>query len=291
MFALLKNSKISIYLNNKLRGGEVNQRGNDYEQQYACNLICWFAKNNPLNLESVRFSSQKFALIDDLYIDENRNKSYYYQLKTSKKLSWGKSLGSLKWDFFIQYKWCKWNNENNELFLIVSDKEVHNKMDSNKPNSIPNLIVNYFPHKDTISKLILSHKPFRENVSSMCATKNPSTDKLVSIASSIIGAWSTGNRKDISLNDLLLKVRKTNGTYVKYPLTTTQTISPEIRKIFAKIPDFEYYIRDGYLEWGYNSTDTGQLPYHISTKDFLDFEQNIIIVNPTSFAELEPHLN
>ena len=184
MFGFLTKGRLSKYLGKKAQGGEINQRGNAYEQYYACNMICQFADRYASALNTVVISSQELAFIDDLHISVGNQDFYYYQLKTSKSLDWSyrKNFASLKIDFVLQEYWCKWKKEHHFLHLVVSSKDVYNNMLSTRPQAVSKVLVENFAYAETVSLLLANSTPFRKSVASVCAITSPTLDKLESVA-------------------------------------------------------------------------------------------------------------
>ena len=293
MFTFLTKGKLSRYLANKARGGEINQRGNAYEQHYACFKICQFAEKYASTLSAVVLSSQEFAFVDDLYIAVGNQDFYYYQLKTSSSLNWNyrKIFGSLKIDFLLQAYWCKWKRESFLLHLVVSSRDVYTDMLATKPSSIAGVIVENFAYAETISLLLANSTPFRKSVASVCAIKSPTLDKLAAVAASIIGTWSSGNKKGINLNEFLKTVQDINGSFVKYPLLASVKVASRLDAQLKRIPGFHYHVDNNYFIWEYGPADAGSLPYDILSTEFATFELSVVQAKPVVFEDLEPFLN
>jgi hypothetical protein len=293
MFDFLTKGRLFRYLSNKARGGEINQRGNAYEQHYACFKICQFAENHAFALNKVVLSSQEFAFIDDLYISVGNQDFYYYQLKTSAVLSWNyrKNFASLKIDFLLQEYWCKWKKERFYLHLVVSNKDVYADMLATKPTAIAGVYLENFVYAETVSLLLANSTPFRKSVASVCAINSPTLDKLAAVAASIIGIWSSSNKKGINLNEFLKTVQGINGSFVKYPLLSNAKIAPQLDAILKGIPGFYYHIDNNYFIWEYGLADTGNLPYEILSPEFTTFGLEVVQANPATFEDLEPFLN
>lgn len=293
MFSFLTKGRLPKYLANKAKGGEINQRGNAYEQYYACNMICQFADRYASALSTIVISSQELAFVDDLHIGVDKQDFYYYQLKTSKSLDWSyrKTFASLKIDFLLQEYWCKWKREHYFLHLVVSNKEVYNSLLSTRPKAISGVFVENFVYAETVSLLLANSTPFRKNVASVCAITSPTLDKLAAVAASIIGVWSSSNKKGVNLQEFLISVKNINGSFVKYPLLPIANVSTQLDAILLGIPDFYYHIDNNYFIWEFGPTDSGNLSYDVLSKEFATFEKKIVQAHPNVFEDLEPFLN
>jgi hypothetical protein len=63
-----KSLRIIRYLDHKLAGGSINQRGNDYELCYAIYQIMKLADKFPAQATLVSLSAQVSAFVDDFYV-------------------------------------------------------------------------------------------------------------------------------------------------------------------------------------------------------------------------------
>jgi len=133
------NKRTKAYLAKKQLGGEINQRGNDYELTFTCYRIMQFIRDYLTNLHGVIFSSQHPGFVDDLYINVSvpgRGKDIFHQLKTSAKLCWGNGLKSLHDDFNQQKAIQHKTKKPYHMYLVVSEDSVYKVMRKNMPTKL-----------------------------------------------------------------------------------------------------------------------------------------------------------
>ena len=123
----------------------------------------------------------------------------------------------------------------------------------------------------------------------MCAISNPSSDKLDALGSIILGAWDGTDKTKISLGTLLDNCYGQNPNYIK---GFGGRLSEHLKQILDAINGFSYKIENGYIIWTYNTTDTGTLSYPIGTKEFMQWENDILNLGSINDFELiEPYLS
>lgn len=279
-------AKINKYLNNKLRGGEVNERGNRYENYFATFRILELINNSPTLTKSIYISSQEKAFVDDLLIKVDQERELY-QLKSSKKLKWGfgKKIKTLNFDFSIQRGIENFHKRNFKLFLTVSNESLRNDLNVSLPKHLKKCTrIILFPYYDSIQKQIENDSKFKDELIKLSALNSPTTDKLESLAATILGAWNSSNKKMIQLEDLYTKIENIGYSFIK--ARVINNIAADTKSVLDSIPDFKYIISNNYLTWEYKK-DSGFIPYQIGSNEFNIIEEKIKIENPKNFITLE----
>lgn len=279
--------KAAIYLDKKLLGGAINEKGNKYESYFTVHQIVTNANLFPNSTSTIFISSQENSFVDDLLVD-NSSFRYLYQLKTSKKLSWSlaRIMKTINFDFSIQRRIEIFYKRKFELGLVVS----YSTLEANLKKSLPKHLssctkIIYFPYHDSLPKQIINDSAFRLELEKLSGLTTPTTDKLESLAACILGFWSSTNKKKISLKSILSKVESLGYSFIKPRVI--HKLSPATLTILDKIPDFKYIEANGYLTWKYKTTDSGTIQYQIGSAEFNRIESDIQINNPADFSELE----
>jgi len=278
---------ITKYLNNKLRGGEVNERGNKYEAYFTTYKIAESINLYPTKTDLIFISSQEYAFVDDLLIINNGNRTLF-QLKSSKKLKWGlaRKLKTLNFDFSIQRRIEIFHKRNFRLCLVVANNTLQNNLIKVLPlqlKSCTNIVL--FKYNDTIQKQIINDPFFRSELEKLIAFKSPTVDKLESLASTILGVWNATNKKNIILEDIYLKLEQIGYSFIKPRVIVDINIAT--KAVLDLIPDFIYVCNNNYLTWSYKTFDKGVIPYQIGSVEFVNIEREIQGIAPKNFLTLE----
>lgn len=280
-------SPVFKYLKNKIKGGEINERGNKYEGYFATFKILEYFNLHPGQLNQIIISSQESSFVDDLLIvkDENR---HLYQLKSSKSLAWGsaKKLKTLNFDFYIQKKIERFSKRKFRLGLVVSIKDLRDKLNQNLPAQLQDCTdVVHFPCCESLQKQILTDSKFRQELEKLSALRSPTVDKLESLAATVLGAWNASNKKNLNLEYLYLKVEEIGYAFIKPRII--HNISSPTKNILDQIKGFTYICHGNYLTWEYGPADKGVIPYQIGSSEFEEIEKKIQSAVPKDFITLE----
>ncbi|WP_147313931.1 hypothetical protein [Deminuibacter soli] len=278
------------YLNNKLAGGAVNQRGNDYETCVAISKLLQLVNAFSAQLRLITISSQVHAFVDDLYIENlipGEVTETYHQLKTSsKKLYWGNKskTGSLHFDFSKQAALLKRRHVHFQLKLVVANKTVYNNAVLKLPQSLKKITaVELFPWHDSINQQLRLNPSFRATAAALCAFSE--TDKLESLVAHFAGAWAMCHKKNISLEAFFDLVKSRGLAFLKS--TFHPALHPQAKLILDTIPGFHYQLAHGYLVWNFSSTDKGNIPHYLDSSEFRNIENEILTQKPQTFYDLE----
>jgi hypothetical protein len=278
-------NKVQTYLSRKQRGGEANNRGNTYENYFAVFKIISTINIAPNHLHSFFISSQVNGFVDDFHIHDQIGKLHsYYQLKTSAVLSWGKTFGSLSFNFNMQRKLETFRRRQLQLNLVVTDKQLSLSLERQIPKKIKTYTyVHVFPYFSSITQQIAQDLYFRQELQQICAVTD--TDKLEALAKCFLGAWVACTQKGIRISTLINDVRGMGYSFIKSAIPLY--INPQVHEIISTITGFKYTIKNGYFTWTYGKSDSG-ISYHmIDSQDFRNIEQDIITQSPRTFDDLE----
>lgn len=278
--------RVRSYLQKKLLGGFINQRGNTYENYFALFKILQKANKYSSSLSTIQYSAQETEFVDDLLVLEG-SKRFLYQLKTSKRVSWGSGLiKTLKFDFVAQKQREIFYKRQFELTLVVSSPTLQSSLVSTLPKGLRHCTnVFMFPYYETITKQILYDPAFRTELENLSAINNPTTDKLDALASCLLGFWEASSKKGILLSEIINKVENLGFSFIKPRVI--HTLSHNSKSILDVIPDFKYLESNGYFAWTYKATDSGIIPYPIGSAEFNNIEKDIQLNKPTAFKDLE----
>ncbi len=284
------------YVNNKHRGGQNNAKGNSFENYFTlfqiADLACEFFETE----ETVIFSAQILAFLDDLVITlPQRKEVRNHQIKDIEDLSWGKAeLRNLADDFEKQHRlnleleYCI-----SKCFIVVSRVNVHQKLENAIPENIKSFTqVSHFPAAKSVAELLTSSPSLRERLAFLSAfdEEKPDRDKLETIASVLLGAWVSSEQTHVSLHELLVKTRAASPSYIR-SLAKDIPLDPLVKKILDNIPDFTYSLTKGFLKWNFlNGLQKGTLPYSQDDQRFERFQSLLKRDQPTDFDKLEVFL-
>lgn len=277
------------YLSNKHKGGVNNSKGNIFENQFAVYKIAANFNEGAAG-QTTLFSSQVLCFIDDLIIEkQDENTVEHYQLKDVAGLSWHDNPHSIKDDFIMQHNVCSDNGMDATLQLVVSREEVKQDLISKMPDELRGVAtVLHFQNASSINNLIRENTEVRDVLRNMCALSNPSSDKLDTLGSIILGVWSSVDQKQTPLAEILEKCVRQNPHYIR---GLQDNISQRLTNIFSNIDGFIYAIERGYISWTYRDTDNGTLSYRIGSSEFEQWENDVFNVEPfNSFEDIEPFL-
>lgn len=280
------------YLSNKNRGGTSNQKGNDYENNFAVCKLALLSKSTLEGNATIKFYSQILAFIDDLAIEfAGSNIFEHYQLKNSKNVSWGTGLKSIADDFQKQQELNLALSKNSNLYLVISDRTSCDALTQNIPNNIkPYSQVIYFPPEPNLIKIVAQDPDIREAIEYLSAFEKPAPDKIECVVTVLLGAWLCSDKSGVSVAEILNKARESTPSYIR-SFSQESQLDPEVENILNKIDNFSYNLSKGFLHWSYGGgLEEGTLAYSIDTDRFRQFQELIKKNNPTSFEQLETFL-
>lgn len=276
------------YLNNKHKGGINNAKGNSLENHFAVFKIAEHF-NKTTEHEHVKFSTQLRCFVDDLIIKTETNKEVeHYQIKDIKSLSWTSGAHPISDDFKFQHQICYDNGEKPALEIVVTSPEVKEYLEESMEDDLKEIVsVHHFPKGNSLPATIKLNTELKTALSQMCALNKPATDKLDTLASIVVGTWAATDQTNTSLKELLDRCYDANPHYIK---GFDNRISAALEKRFSEVKGFLYSLEGGYITWSYPPSDSGVISARIGSKEFIEWENEIIQANPRTFEDLETYL-
>ncbi len=270
------------YLNNKHRGGANNFKGDCYENYYSVYKIALLLKHFPLN-DITKISAQVAdSFVDDICISHKQGQVEFYQIKNVKSLTW--QSGS---SHTIEYDFCKQKEKMLDektpftLFLVYSDRQ-------SDITKIPDCITDctktdFFPYFPSMNRLLFESTSFRNAISEISASQDLSIDILEKLSIILLGLWSALEKDDVSLNELVTKLRAFNSVGHNFIFDLVLQISNFAKDIYDRIPFFSYMTIGSTFYWSYKHIMKGEM----YSPSYLNFEKAVIRSVPKSFDELE----
>lgn len=281
--------KLLKYLQNKHKGGRNNQKGNTFENFFSVYIIAK-SFNDKLDNEHTLFSSQSYAFVDDLLIEHIKDKiETYYQIKDVTSLSWFNGEHPLKDDFIYQFKISSKSEINAKFKLVVSNKGIYDDLVSKLPSEIKGFAeVIHFETASSLNNLIRKNPLMKAELSNMCALNNPSTDKLETLATILLGAWDASEKSKVQFREILNRSQSQNPNFIK---GYNNILSHKLSNILNSISHFSYEVENGFLKWKFKNTDEGVLEYKIGSIEFEQWENDVFNKEIKTFEDLESFLS
>jgi hypothetical protein len=277
------------YLKNKNQGGTSNQKGSDYETNFAIYQLALLSKKVIEGNELIKFYSQVLGFVDDLLIEFAEHNTFnHYQLKSGTNVTWGKGLKSIADDFQKQQELNLAHDKTSNLYLVVSAHTLCTALNQNIPNKIKSYSqVIYFSSEPNLVKIIAQNPEFQEAIEYLSAFDNPTPDKIECVVRVLMGAWLCSDKSGVSIMDILNKTQESSLSYIR-SFSQDKQLDPDVENILSNIDNFSYDLTKGFLHWNYgDGLEEGTLPYSIDTDRFRKFQELIKKNNPTSFEQLE----
>lgn len=274
------------YVKNKNRGGSNNEKGNIYENSFSIYKLVTLTKEVIENQQDVRFSSQIFTYVDDLKIEfRSSNLCQYYQLKNVQELSWGSGEKTLQDDFFKQYQLSTHSGEDAEVYLVVSQEDLCNKLAEKIPDEIaPFSDVQCFRYFPSLTQAIYENPDFKQAIEYLCAIENPEPDKIECVAVVLLGAWRFMEKSDLSLLAVLEKAKTSTPNFIRSLGVEEIQLEAEVKAILDAIKFFSYRISRGFFHWEFfNGLQKGD--FRCDTAKFRRFTERIKQYQPETFID------
>lgn len=279
--------KLYKYLENKYTGGNNNAKGNNFENYFAIFKIAdlWIESAKP---DETKFSSQAFCFVDDMVIENPKEfiQVEHYQIKDIKALSWNSIDNPLKDDFKNQYNICSLSGNKPNLYLVVSNSNLKDTLTKNIPNEIEAFTeVVYFPTATSINSLLRNNVDFKNKMKKICALSNPYTSTLETVAATLLGVWDAGNKSQVTLKKIKEDCTRQSPNYL---IGATGNVSEDILRILSEIKDFSFEFEHGFLTWRFMDTDEGTVIHCVGTKEYAQWENDILRIGKfNTFEYLE----
>lgn len=283
------------YLQNKHRGGQVNQKGNSYENFFAIYQIALLAKEIIVQeIEDIDIFSQIVAFVDDLIIDRGVGLDLqHFQIKESQSLSWGTDNSDVKiaFDFRMQFQ-LNTNalNRSSIMSVVVSSEDVAKKLIAKMPMDIQAYSsVIFFPYQKTINELLTVNNQLREAISYLTAFENPTQDKIECVATVLIGAWVSSDTSQTTVCGVLEKAQNCQPSFIRsFKSDDSFALEPKVISILQSINGFTYSISRGFFHWEYPVLGMdGTYPFSLESEEFQKLQNLILQISPTTFEDLE----
>ncbi|GAB4093065.1 hypothetical protein [Flaviaesturariibacter terrae] len=277
------------YLSYKHRGGTNNSKGNTFENHFTVFKIAEHF-NQGSSWDQTFFTGQEFVFIDDLVVEQADNDHIeHYQIKDVQSLTWTGGDHPIEEDFKIQHHICQDLGKTTTLELVVSNDSVKNGLQSSMSATLSAIAsVRHFEKAISIQTLLAANSDVRRELAAMCALNNPATDKLVTLGTLLLGAWSSSGQKRVSLQELINQCHSSNPNYIK---GLTNQVPAPLAAILDRIAGFTYDVQGGYIVWKFGPSDEGTINYQIGTTSFLQWENDVVNEKPSDFETLEPYLS
>ena len=270
------------YLNNKNRGGISNSKGNSYENLYAVYKIALLLKHYPNNDGTSLTAQVKDAFVDDLFISHNSGTLDFYQLKNVASLTWLSGAShTLEYDFIRQKELMEAEGRTFSLFLIYSNSECD-------LTPIPIAIsdctqIFHFPYFPSLNRLLLESPEFKNAIEEISAISSPQNDKLLTLATILLGFWESTEKNNVSLTNIVQAIREINITGNNFIFDELIQIDLEAIHIYNKIPNFKWINSGSTFYWTYKENMKGEM----LKSSYFEFEKAVLKNKPADYYELE----
>lgn len=279
-----KATELFKYLQRKHIGGTNNAKGNQFESFFTIFKIAHLWYEDPSN---TFFSSQELCFIDDLVIHINKKEIQHYQIKDVKIISWKSGDHPLANDFAYQMNLYQKTKTRAKLHLVVSSKSLAKRLRNNRTKKLTSIVtVNHFPAAISINRLLTLSSVFRKALTKLCALNQPRTDKLEIIAAIILGQWDISDKSKVLLSHLIDQCLTSSPNFFK---GGQNNISLQLDTLLKSVKGLTFTTINGTLQWNFNQgTDLGVLPYKIGSREFNQFENDLLNFSTgTTFQTIE----
>jgi hypothetical protein len=171
-----------------------------------------------------------------------------------------------------------------EAFLVVSDKELAEKLSREMPEDIRHFAqVLHFPSSENIADLLRKHGEFEAAVKALCARPGEA-DKIEAVGAVLLSAWTESGAVAGQLTPVSVLVRKAKGINPSYirAIEFCPGIREDAAQILRQIPDFGYSLEKGFFSWNYGGgIDHGILTYDCADPRFERFHIYIVELEPS----------
>jgi hypothetical protein len=280
------------YLQNKNRGGINGEKGSTYENFYALYQVAVLAQEAIELDRDATLYGQAFAFVDDLMVDRDRDPVLYnYQLKNSATVAWGKGDKSIQDDFSKQKILNDSISRESQIYLVVSDRDLQNKLSAKCPTAIRDFSrVLYFPYEKGLGLLLESYPDLKDAIKYLCAFEEPEIDKIECVANVLLGAIVSCARDNLSVREIVEKARAFSPSYIR-SLSGESSLAPQVVEILSNINNFSYNTARGFFHWDYgDGILTGTVSHSIDSEQFDKIQRLIKNSKPTTFAEIQDFL-
>ncbi len=281
----------AVYAANKHRGGRNGNKGTRYEDYFIAYKVVEAAVNlfEDQDAHNPHIQGQVYGFVDDARI-ASANATDYYQLKNKDSVSWTSGDRPLATDFEYQYSLSiRLEEPEPSTALVVPEPTLAQNLKKSVPDSIKRYTAVYcFPWCETANRLVYESEELRERLAKLSHVENASNDTLYSVFCALLMACME-KPEGATVEELLNCASQINPIQLRLlPATEKweQHLRDDVKKILAKIDGLVYGAKRGVFYWSCFGT-SGIFESNVLSKEFKDFQDSIVQLNPKTFDEFE----
>lgn len=287
------------YLGNHARGGRAGRAGLDYEDFYAIYRLALAAAamlpNAPNwggNADLTFWSQPANCFVDDIVLTEGvLTEDEHCQLKNAASLHWGRRHGSLSWCINQQHVLSSASGRKALCRIVNRNHKLVRKLNNARSTALrlKGARAVFFPFHAKLEGYVRNYRPFRRALEAIIAKERPSHNELVQVATLLRAVWQDaaagGAGGSVTLEQALQRLAQYAGTYLR-PIQGDYALTTDFTRILGGIPGLRIRQYRGYLNWVYNTRESGTLSYSCHSDRFVQFEQWVLTHRPTDFDQL-----
>ena len=278
------------YAQRKQRGGASGKKGTRYEDFFIAHKVAEIAASHFTNpVTSWPFlGGQTRGFVDDAVLSSPQ-KTEYYQLKNVGNVSWTAGDHPISTDFQYQYTLATHERQADpRTTLVMSSAAQVAAMQASMPNQISaHSSTVYFPYSDSLNRLVLENEALHEPLIALSKSNAPTKDELVGVLGVlIIGCMN--NPEGASIDTILRSANSCAPSLLRVEglIDEPVTLRAQFVSILAQISGLTYDVSKGFFSWsGFGMT--GVLPFSCRDPQFVQFQENVEQVAPTTFDGFE----
>ncbi|MBF8787644.1 MULTISPECIES: hypothetical protein [Pseudomonas] len=233
---------------NRRRGGDNNEKGNSFENEFAIHLAAKLFKSGE---EAAVLKAQSEDFVDDVvYEDAAKVSRDNYQLKNSPTTRWGSGIAD---DFAVQHD-VNLNYHkvpNSRTLLVVSDQACHKKLSGKIPAFISDHASCIHFKADEFNALLVANDPQVQPFKDLCVFPDH-PDKVTVVWQAMAGSWHRNKKASATVEKIVLDAaRGYEPIYFKLPTpipaSSATQISANLESLLDKISGLSYKSEDGFL--------------------------------------------
>lgn len=278
---------VAGYLQRKNIGGAAGSKGVLYENFYAVYHVARMVPyiGNAEN-DRLKISTQTLNFVDDLIVEDREAAAKrHYQLKNTASVAWGAGKNKICDDFKFQKSVNEaFNVRFTKTTLVVPSVIKANALRRNMPLAISSYSsVEQFGFGDTLSATLQVEPRLFNALAELCVEPEPS--KVDRLGTLFIGEWVARLGTACSISDIWEGVKRHEPNYLAYETDTE--LKPEVDNLLVQIAGFKFRLEKGFFVWQFGDCDSGELSYPVDSKEFQEFQLQLLAREPRNFEELE----
>ena len=280
-------------LRNRTRGGQSGYKGFRYEHFFSSHRIATLVKELCEEGRDAAVEWQSNSFIDDFVVRRDEERAFEgSQLKNSDQVSWVAGTPSIESDFITQRQvCCEENYAKMRLQLVCSSATTVAALEKAMPATVAEYSeVKFFPYGRPFLELIAEHAWLSEDFGYLSNRAEPTSIDVSQVISVFMGAWDWVS-PTARVSEVFKKARDTSPGLVRTfesDQVAEEQLTPAFREAVAAIPDFEYVILKGFLQWtAAGGSTSGILPYDCFDDRFRRLQQFIVKLQPGTFEDIE----